>query len=93
MGEEEWSSFFFLQRSSPPAKPAHHLEGGAAQLRRLGGGGSEAALSREKRGRDRVVQSKSNSALQIAIEKYGLGNFTFRVLEYLCNEYKPVSNK
>jgi len=34
---------------------------------------------------------KSNRSLQIAIKKYGLGNFTFRILEYILN--KPFTNK
>lgn len=42
---------------------------------------------------EHISGKKSNSALQIAIEKYNLGNFTFRVLEYICDENKLANNK
>lgn len=42
---------------------------------------------------EHIAGKKSNSALQNAIIKYGLNNFTFYVLEYVSGENSPVSNK
>ena len=41
---------------------------------------------------EHIAGKKSNKALQLAIEKYGLNNFTFRILEYISKD-RPVNNK
>jgi hypothetical protein len=42
---------------------------------------------------EHIAGKKSNSALQAAIEKYNLSNFTFYVFEFVYSENKLVSNK
>lgn len=42
---------------------------------------------------EHITGKKLNNALQAAIEKYNLSNFTFYVLEYVSYENKLVSNK
>ena len=42
---------------------------------------------------EHIAGKKSNSALQTAIGKYGLNNFSFVVVEYVANDNKSLNNK